>query len=123
MRAIFQVYVQAPGGLYLEGLIFGILRHEATLARALYGQCIVELSFLMICKQIKPSFEVYGCKACFSPLSSEEICNYSRLSPGAGEGGVPRLSEISYTYDPPIYDITSGSRQNRAATLQPDVMS
>ena len=25
-------------------------------------------------------------------------------------GGAPRLSEISCTYDPPIYDITSGCR-------------
>ena len=28
---------------------------------------------------------------------------------GVGGGGA-RLSEISYTYDPPIYDITSGCR-------------
>ena len=27
-----------------------------------------------------------------------------------GPGGGPRLSEISCTYDPPIYDITSGCR-------------
>ena len=27
-----------------------------------------------------------------------------------GGGGGPRLSEISCTYDPPIYDITSGCR-------------
>ena len=27
-----------------------------------------------------------------------------------GERGEPRLSEISYIYDPPIYDITSGCR-------------
>ena len=33
-----------------------------------------------------------------------QYCNYS------SQGGGPRLSEISCTYDPPIYDITSGCK-------------
>ena len=31
--------------------------------------------------------------------------NFTLIGPGGGGG---KLSEISYTYDPPIYDITSG---------------
>ena len=38
---------------------------------------------------------------------TKNVVNYSSVNfPGGG----PRLSEISCTYDPPIYDITSGCR-------------
>ena len=35
---------------------------------------------------------------------------YSTQIGGLAQGGGPRLSEISCTYDPPIYDITSGCK-------------
>ena len=37
-------------------------------------------------------------------------CSLQDASVVLCQGGGPRLSEISCTYDPPIYDITSGCR-------------
>ena len=43
-------------------------------------------------------------------LSLESVDNTLEQVRGDGGGGGARLSEISYTYDPPIYEITSGCR-------------
>ena len=43
-------------------------------------------------------------------LTNDDVKIIGAQSGGGGGGGGPRLSEISCTYDPPIYDITSGFR-------------
>ena len=51
---------------------------------------------------------IYPSKKIFNELKTIEknIKPFYNPSPGGG----PRLSEISCTYEPPIYDITSGFR-------------